>query len=313
MSKGKRTVIVTGANCGLGFESTKYLLSDKIDEWHVVLACRDESKGKQAIQQIVEIDQEYASRLTFIELDLADLDSVRNFVTNFNQEKLPPLKALICNAATQAPPNISTTKQGYDIVFGVNHLGHFLLTNLLIPHFAKNDEINSIVNVTSDTHDPKNGTPVPVPTYGPVDKLIIPPQETPKRDSRYATSKLCNILFTYELKNRLDKSDEFKNHFRVNCFNPGFMPETSLARYLDPKLFNMIVEGEGKKYRKPIANSSRYLADLVNPQLDKVSNGVYYDGNEIIPSSDESYEVSKQLELWEGSKNLIKTETDFIL
>ena len=54
----------------------------------------------------------------------------------------------------------------------------------------------------------------------------------------------------------------------------------------------MIVEGEGKKYRKPIANSSRYLADLVNPQLDKVSNGVYYDGNEIIPSSDESYEVS---------------------
>ena len=65
------------------------------------------------------------------------------------------------------------------------------------------------------------------PRYESIEKLIHPPYET-KEDiqSRYTTSKLCNILFTYELNRRLEQSEEFKGRFRVNAFNPGFMPET---------------------------------------------------------------------------------------
>ncbi|HZC45580.1 MAG TPA: SDR family NAD(P)-dependent oxidoreductase, partial [Candidatus Acidoferrum sp.] len=152
------TAIVTGANTGLGFECARALV--ETHDWHVVVACRSAEKGREAVTRLIaETRHESIEAMT---LDLASLESVRSFAHNFATGSRPPLRAIVCNAATQIVTGRTFTSDGFETTFAVNHLGHFLLAQLMLPQIAPPARI---VVVSSGTHDPAQTTGMPAPVY----------------------------------------------------------------------------------------------------------------------------------------------------
>jgi NAD(P)-dependent dehydrogenase (short-subunit alcohol dehydrogenase family) len=292
-----RSAVITGANSGLGLECARALLQ-RPDGWHAVLAVRDPERGRAAV-----VDLGQPERCTVLPLDLASLASVRQFIAQYPPAGLPPTHALICNAGIQVISAPQTTADGIELTFGVNHLGHFALANGLL---AQLSHPARIVVVSSDTHDPNRSKGMPKPDYTTAAVLAHPPDSMSGRQ-RYTTSKLCNVLFAYELDRRLDDG------VTVNAFNPGLMPGSGLARdygrvqqlawrFVMPAL-RVLPSVRSTKI------SGRDLAALAaDPAYEGIS-GRYYDGAKQIPSSDESYDRDKALDLWETSERLLD-ETD---
>ena len=121
----KRTVIVTGGNSGLGYQCAKNIaMKDK--NYTLVLACRNPEKAAKAIQDMkAETENE---NIYSVALDLASLESVRAFKELYKKESFPPLYSIVCNAGLNRTP-LEYTKDGFEMTFGVCHLGHFLLVN----------------------------------------------------------------------------------------------------------------------------------------------------------------------------------------
>ena len=146
-SQKGRIAVVTGANTGLGFETALGLASK---ECKVIMACRNKDKAEQAMADIhAEVPN---ADLEFIKLDLNSLKSVREFAKTYT-EKYDRLNLLINNAGLMIPP-LMRTEEGFESQFGVNHLGHFLLTYLLFPAIEKTDNAR-VVSLSSIAH--KNG------------------------------------------------------------------------------------------------------------------------------------------------------------
>ncbi len=300
----ERTAIITGANAGLGLACVRALL-DRDPAWRVVLAVRDVGRGRKALAQLPAPE-----RCTMIELDLASLASVRAFLEHLDRAEVPPLRALVCNAGVQMMSPAHRSADGFELTFAVNHLGHFALVDGLRARFAPPARI---VVVSSDTHDPRRRTGMPKPRYTSAAALARPDDEqiasqTPARlgRERYTTSKLCNILFAYELDRRLG---EGARGITVNAFNPGLMPGSGLARdygalqraawrFLMPVL-RALPQVRG------VEQSGHDLATLVvNPAYEGVT-GRYFDGARAIRSSDDSYDRETARDLWETSERLI--------
>lgn len=138
-SEGKKTlrkgcVIVTGASSGLGLATAKSLA--ETGKWHVIMACRDFLKAERAAKSAGISKDNY----TIMHLDLASLDSVRQFVDNFRRSGRP-LDVLVCNAAVYFPTakEPTFTADGFELSVGTNHLGHFLLSRLLLDDLNKSD------------------------------------------------------------------------------------------------------------------------------------------------------------------------------
>ena len=139
-----KTIIVTGGNSGLGFESVKVFTEKGA---HVVLSCRSVDKGEKAKTEILLKHPE--GKIEVAELDLADLESVRKFAESF-QQKYSRLDVLLNNAGIMTTPYF-TTKDGFEGQMGTNHLGHFTLTGLVLP-LLKNTLKSRVVNVSSMAH-----------------------------------------------------------------------------------------------------------------------------------------------------------------
>ncbi|MDT4999725.1 MAG: hypothetical protein QOK12_1830 [Mycobacterium sp.] len=299
-----KTAIITGASAGLGLECARALLDttqlDGDGSWHVVLAVRSPARGTEAVAQL-----DAPERCTVIEVDLASLQSVRAFVDTFRHAGLAPLHAVVCNAGLQVVSGTELTAEGVEMTFGVNHLGHFALVQSLLDELA---DPARIVVVSSGTHDPAKHTGMPSPHYSSAAELAHPPGDTIDGRRRYTTSKLCNVLFAYELDRRLGQG---KRGITVNAFDPGLMPGSGLARdyspigrwvwrYLFPALRVL-----------PNVNSTRSsgqrLAALAgDPRYDGVT-GSYFEGTRPIWSSVDSYDRDKALDLWETSERLLIT------
>lgn len=138
-SDGKKTlrkgsVIVTGASSGLGLTTAKALA--ETGKWHVIMACRDFLKAERAAKGAGIAKENY----TIMHLDLASLDSVRQFVDSFRRSGRP-LDVLVCNAAVYFPTakQPTYTAEGFELSVGTNHLGHFLLSRLLLEDLNKSD------------------------------------------------------------------------------------------------------------------------------------------------------------------------------
>lgn len=298
-----KTVIITGGNSGLGFECAK-AIAHAHQGWHIVLACRSNEKGMQAVDIITsETDNKNVSML---QLDLASLESVRNFVNKYQMTNNPPLRGLVCNAGLAVRKGTQYTKDGFELTFGVNHLGHFLLTNLLLDQFV---EPGRIAVVSSGTHDPKE----PEGRWGratfPGVEVLAHPENDQEMSGmqRYATSKLCNILFAYELDRRFRKKGV---NITVNAFDPGGTPGTNLGGGGNSR--RRIVENIGLKIMGKVLGivtstpkrSGGAMARLIlDPKLENVS-GKYFQIYEERPSSEESYNQEKAKELWESSMEL---------
>ena len=183
-SHKNRIVIVTGANSGIGYETAKALAAKGAT---VVMACRNLDKANEAAAEIRKTVSD--ADLDIIPLDLADLSSVRKFATLFNA-KYSKLDLLINNAGVMVPP-LTKTKDGFELQFGANHLGHFALTNLLLEKIMATPKAR-IVNVSSGVHH-----------QGKLDFENLNAEKGYAAWGAYAQSKLANLLFTLELNQRL--------------------------------------------------------------------------------------------------------------
>jgi NAD(P)-dependent dehydrogenase (short-subunit alcohol dehydrogenase family) len=179
-----RTFVVTGANSGLGYVTARELARHGA---RVVMAVRNETKGKAALEQLLAGQPRAAVEVRH--LDLADLDSVRAFADGITADDVP-VDVLVNNAGVMMPPR-QLTKQGFESQFGGNHLGHFALTGLLFDRLRAGKDAR-VVTVSSSLHkrgsihfDDLNGEKKYSPT------------------AFYAQSKFANVLFGLELDRRL--------------------------------------------------------------------------------------------------------------
>jgi NAD(P)-dependent dehydrogenase (short-subunit alcohol dehydrogenase family) len=179
-----RTAVVTGANTGLGFHTAAALAAHGA---HVVLAVRSLDKGKEAVEKITAASP--GAAVTLQELDLASLDSVRAAADQL-RSKHDGIDLLINNAGVYAPKSI--TKDGFELHFGTNHLGHFALTGLLLDRLLPAPG-SRVVTVSSVAH--RVGAAIHF------DDLQW--ERSYSRAGAYGQSKLANLLFTYELQRRL--------------------------------------------------------------------------------------------------------------
>ncbi|XP_061103722.1 dehydrogenase/reductase SDR family member 13-like isoform X3 [Conger conger] len=205
-----KTVIVTGANTGIG-KATALDLAKR--GARVILACRNQQRAEAAA---LDIKRESGNdEVVYMNLDLGSLQSVRSFTQTFLKTE-PRLDLLINNAGIFLH---GRTEDGFGMIFGVNHLGHFLLTLLLLERLKKSGS-SRVVNVSSGAH-----------RYGAIDFNYLSTHkdlgvgDTPTQKFKlYSHSKLCNVLFTHELAKRLQGTS-------VTCYSvhPGFV-RTEIAR-----------------------------------------------------------------------------------
>jgi NAD(P)-dependent dehydrogenase (short-subunit alcohol dehydrogenase family) len=184
-----RTVVVTGGNSGLGLETARAFAAAGA---HVVLAVRDRARGEQAAAGL-------PGSVEARRLDLADLASVREFAAAWTGD----LDVLVANAGIMAVPE-GRTADGFELQFGTNHLGHFALANLLLPHVT-----GRVVTVSSGLH-----------RSGRIDLADLNWERRSYSPSgAYAQSKLANLLFTLELQRRLTAAG---SPVRATAAHPGY-------------------------------------------------------------------------------------------
>ncbi|CAJ1074886.1 dehydrogenase/reductase SDR family member 13-like [Xyrichtys novacula] len=206
-----KTVIVTGANTGIGKTTAMDLARRGA---RVIMACRDKGRAEGAIKDIVK--ETGSNQVIFMQLDLSSLQSVRSFAENFLQSE-SRLDLLINNAGIILG---GKTEDGFGTIFAVNHLGHFLLTVLLLDRLKASGP-SRVVTVSSTGHK-----------AGKVDfNCLTTHKDLSLGDNdfqvfqKYCHSKLCNVLFTVELAKRLQDTE-------VTCYSlhPGVI-KTELGRH----------------------------------------------------------------------------------
>lgn len=212
-SQKGRIAVVTGSNTGLGFETAKALASKGAT---VILACRNMQKATAAKEAILKAVPK--SEIDTIQLDLSKLSSVRQFAKDF-QAKYQQLDLLINNAGVMMPP-YSKTEDGFELQMGANHLGHFLLTGLLLDTILSTPN-SRIVALSSIAHK-----------RGEIQFDDLQWEKNYKKMPAYAQSKLANLMFALELNRRLE-SKEGHSCIAVAA-HPG-VSNTELARHF-PKL-----------------------------------------------------------------------------
>ena len=182
-----RVFLVTGANSGIGYETARVLAGKGA---RVLMGCRSKTRAAAAIAKIREEFPQ--ADLAYIPLDLGDLESIRDAAALVGQERR--LDVLVNNAGIMMPPR-EVTMDGFESQFGVNHLGTFALTGLLLDKLAKGKEPRVVIT-SSMAH-----------RSGRIDFDDINAEESYRRMGRYAMSKLANLLHMYELDRRLRAAD----------------------------------------------------------------------------------------------------------
>ncbi|VEG45953.1 dehydrogenase of uncharacterised specificity, short-chain alcohol dehydrogenase like protein [Mycolicibacterium flavescens] len=281
-----RTAIVTGANSGLGYDTAAALAGAGAA---VVLAVRNLDKGKEAVDRINKSSPDAVVSLQ--ELDLSSLDSVRRAADELRAAH-PRIDLLINNAGVMYLPSRETTKDGFEMQFGTNHLGHFALTGLLLDNLRSVDG-SRIVTVSSVGHRIMARIRFEDPHF----------ETGYNRVQAYGQSKLANLLFTYELQRRLaaDGAPTI-----AAAAHPGFS-DTELMRYL-PVFVPDIV---WKIFTQPADKGA--LPTLRAATDPGVQGGQYYgpDGigevkghPKLVASSAQSHDEDIQRRLWTMSEEL---------
>jgi len=236
------TALITGASSGVGLFAAKALVDRG---WHVVMACRDVEKARraQAALAIVEITQVH------LQVDLGDLDSVRQLVADFHASGRP-LDALICNAAVYLPrlQHPERSPQGYELSMATNHFGHFLLIHLLLEDLRRSSHPSRrlviLGTVTANSKELGGKIPIPAPADlgdlsgfagGFKAPITMADGKRFKPGKAYKDSKLCNMITTQELHRRLHGSTGVV----FTSLYPGCVADTPLFRNT-PRLFQTI-------------------------------------------------------------------------
>ncbi|KAK7315078.1 hypothetical protein VNO77_33610 [Canavalia gladiata] len=286
------TAIVTGASSGIGAETTRVLAMRGV---HVIMAVRNVNAGKDVKQAILEGIP--TAKVDVMELDLSSMASVRKFASEFNASELP-LNILINNAGIFGPP-FMLSEDNIELQFATNHLGHFLLTNLLLDTMKKTTRESKkqgrIVNVSSNGHRL---------TYRQgilFDKLND--QSSYRTMCAYGQSKLANILHANELARRLKEEGV---DITANSLHPGVIA-TNIHRYNSvlsaiPEVFKTLANFVLKNVQQGAATTC-YVA--LHPQVSRIS-GEYFSDSNLAKTSSQGRDIDMAKKLWDFSMNLIK-------
>lgn len=255
----EKTILITGANDGIGRATAERLAARGA---HLVLACRDEGKAQRTALKIMETTGNH--NIDTLPLDLSSFASIRAAAEEFLAEH-PKLDVLINNAGVYTDRR-ELTKDGYELQFGVNYLGHFLLTMSLLPALRCCRLCSRVINVSSALH--KKGT---------LDFESLAGDNPPRAyhgGRAYAQSKLANVLFTMEFDRR------YGEELTTNCLHPGLVG-TRLAN----KKAGALTSTVWSMY-KPFATTPERGADTsvylaISPEVDDVS-GRYFDENQCL-------------------------------
>ena len=309
--KHRDVVLITGGNSGIGFECARELARRG---WHALIASRDREASALAVGRIVQ--ESGADTASELALDLGSLASVRALVQEIERQDVP-LRALVCNAGLQIMTGPQLSSDGFERTMAVNHLGHFLLTNLLLRRLIATPPAR-IVIVSSGVHDGAQRTGMPKPAVTDMRTLIATGgPRAGEYDGRlaYVNSKLSNMWFVYELVRRLTSAQlsQDEKSLTVNGFDPGLVPGSGLARDYPPALrfvWDRLLPGVSKMLNPFIPQfstaqkSGQTLARLVlDPALDGVS-GKYFPSHarwQAAQSSKDSYDLIPARALWEES------------
>lgn len=273
-----KIILITGANSGIG-KATATALAEM--GAHVVMMSRDLDRGEVARQEVIFISKN--NQVDLMQCDLANMADIRRFSCDFIA-KYPRLDVLINNAGIYTDKRMETV-DGFEYQIGVNHLGHFLLTRMLLDLMKKSSP-SRIINIASGAH------------YG--GKIDFDDIQSNKKYSgwkAYAQAKLANILFTYELAHRLVGTG-----VTVNCLHPGFVNSRFGVDRSTGKVNLMM------KLMKPFtiepsagAETSIYLA--ASPEVEGVT-GKYFSKRKEKASSKASYDLVSAEKLWNLSEAL---------
>lgn len=312
------TVVITGASSGVGLYAAKALANRG---WHVVMACRNLSKTEKVAKEVGIPQDKYS----IIHLDLASLASVHQFVQDFRATG-KSLDALVCNAAVYLPleKEPQRSQEGYELSVATNHLGHFLLCNLMLEDLKNSPAPEKrLVTIGTVTANPKEiGGKIPIPA--PPDLGDLQGMEAGfkapiamidgkkfKPGKAYKDSKLCNMLTMRELHDRYHES----TGIIFNALYPGCVAETGLFRN-HYSLFQTIFPWFQKKitggYVTEELAGERVAKVVADPKFNE--SGVYYSwGNRQQEDrtafeqeiSDEAMDNNKGKRLWELSEKLV--------
>jgi len=289
LSQQGRIMVVTGANAGLGYETTVELAKKGSK---VIMACRNLSKTAEAKSAIEE--QVPSADLDVMELDLSSLKSVKKFAGEF-QKKYDRLDVLINNAGVMIPP-YTETEEGFELQFASNYLGHFLLTGLLLPAIIKTPQ-SRIVSLSSIAH--KRG------------KINFDDLQSKKKYSAqeaYSQSKLACLLFAFELQRRLEKSENFETISTVA--HPG-IAKTELGRHIPKFIYSIFTLTVGPFITH---NSTEGAKPIVLAAIGEAKGGDYFGPTGFLEmkgkagkakSSDLANDEALAKRLWEVSEELV--------
>ncbi|KAJ6617331.1 NAD(P)-binding protein [Mycena sp. CBHHK59/15] len=213
-----RVMLVTGGNSGLGKETAKVLL---LHNAKVYLACRSIAKGEAVIEAL---QKETGTKAILLPLDLSSFDSIKQAAAEFRKQE-SALHVLFNNAGVMATPKALLTHEGYDLQFGVNVLGHFYLTELLLPCLkagakTSSDHVSRVVNTSSQTHV-LGGVNFEALTDTPTRSKMTP-------DALYAQSKFGNIVYSSECAKRYASEGVISI-----ALHPGMLT-TDIGRHFHP-------------------------------------------------------------------------------
>uniref|UniRef100_H2N2X4 Si:dkey-23o4.6 n=1 Tax=Oryzias latipes TaxID=8090 RepID=H2N2X4_ORYLA len=279
-----KTVLVTGANSGIGKETSRDLARRGA---RVVMACRDLSRAVQAAEEIRKSTGN--GNVVVRHLDLASLYSVRTFAKEFLDTE-DRLDILINNAGVMMCPK-RLTEDGFETQLAVNHLGHFLLTNLLLPKLRSSSP-SRVVNVSSIAH---RGGRIDF------DDLFFSRRPYGALES-YRQSKLANILFTRDLARRLKGSG-----VSAFCLHPGVI-RTELGRHVEswfPLLGALLRLPALLLMKTPWQGCQTTLFCAVTPGLEDRS-GCYFSDCEEREAAPEGRDDEAARRLWDASARLVR-------
>ena len=262
-----KNVVITGSNTGIGFHIAINILKQKAN---VIIHGRDKEKGEKAKRKLIGLTDN--NNVEFVYADFSSFIDVLNFVNNI-EDIFGKIDVLINNAGIYSARKI-ITEDGYELTLTVNHLSHFLLTNLILELIKKSND-GRIINVSSMIHS------------GSIDFNNLNGEKYYNGSEAYSLSKLCNILFTYKLARMLKKTN-----VTVNCLHPGVV---------NTKLLKEGWGGGGVSVKEG-AKTSVYLAS--SDEVKGVS-GRYFVNMRPVPSKPITYDTYVQDKCWEKSMEMV--------
>lgn len=312
------TVLITGGHSGIGLAAAERLAADGTD---LVLAGRSAERMQPVKDDLVSA---HGVSVRLLLLDTSSMASVRRAAAEVaalrRVEELEPLDALLCNAGGRFDGEITYSPEGYETTFATNYLGHFLLVDLLLPWMA---ETGRVVVTASGTHDPDSTDGRMVGAAVDPDALALAGDVKEGRaglsaGKRYATSKLCMVMFAYELDRRLRAAG---SSIVSIAYDPGSVPETGFLRDM-PRAIRWVATTSvfswlSKRLGGVVSDvdfSGASLAELSRSPEYEDRSGEYFQANggtlSSVRSAHLSYDRRRAAKLWKDSMRLVRQAAD---